>query len=461
MKNLIGVLAVKKIIVLLLVLALVSEQNPTQAQALPAVTRVAVAMGGVVERFMLRTGIAANDSRFSATLGALGSAANDAVFGAASTVGMVAAGIAGAPVWATVAVGLGVGALAFGAYKLLTANSSSGIGVALPGTDPALKTNKPVSPESGKDVICLPGQAACTPFNVPFPSDVQYRYRISGGAGAVVAIRNYGDLNNAVLNNSAWLSSGSGGPSTLSITGNTKTDTYMMANYRLSYSSGATVDKSEIATANPSFVATPWQPETVTAPFDQVLSQIPSSALTQPISNQTLADLTNAALQRAASKADYKGAPVSLTNPVTAKDVADWLAANPSAMPTGADLLSPLPNGTVSMPPASSNPGTTTPTTNVTIDLGPDPGIGAPTLEPTPTAQSILQPLLNLMPDLKRYAVPSHSSACPRPEINLPLFERTFKIEAHCEIAESMRTSIYSMMVAFWTISSLFIVLAA
>jgi len=460
MKFFFDILAVKKVIVLLLILTFVTEQQMAQAQALPAVTKVAVAMGGVVQRFMLRAGIAANDSRFASTIGAIGSAANDAVFGAASTVGMVAAGVAGAPVWATVAVGLGVGALAFGAYKLLTSSSKGGIGVVLPASDPALNTNLPVSPETGKDVVCLPGDSSCTPYSVQFPSDVQYRYRISGGGGAVVAIRNYGDLNAAVRNNAAWFC-GSLPSCSLAITGNTKTATSMTSTYGLTYGSGSTSVGSESATVNPSYVATPWQPQTVNAPLDQVVGQIPSSGLTQPLTNQTMADLVNTALQKAAAKPGYSGVPVSLTNPVTAQDVADWSAANPGSMPTGADLLSPLPNGTVSMPPATSNTGTTTSTTNVTVDLGPDPGIGAPTLEPTPTAQSILQPLLNLMPDLKQYSVPSHSGVCPTPEINLPLFQRTFKIEAHCEIAESMRTSIYSMMVAFWTISSLFIVLAA
>ncbi|PQP07990.1 hypothetical protein C5615_37025 [Burkholderia cepacia] len=71
----------------------------------------------------------------------------------------------------------------------------------------------------------------------------------------------------------------------------------------------------------------------------------------------------------------------------------------------------------------------------------------------------ILQPLLNLLPDLKTWAVPAHSSRCPEPSIDL--FGKTFKMTAHCDLAEQNRATITSLTLAAFAIAALFIVLAA
>jgi hypothetical protein len=53
------------------------------------------------------------------------------------------------------------------------------------------------------------------------------------------------------------------------------------------------------------------------------------------------------------------------------------------------------------------------------VNLGSDPGIGSPSLEATPTGAQILQPLTQLMPDLKNFQVPAHQAVCPKPSFDL------------------------------------------
>ena len=81
---------------------LFSSLTPVHAQALPS--RVAIAVGGVIERNLSRLGFAANDPRIAKTLSAVGVAANDSIFTVTSGVGMAVAGVAGAAATAGAAV---------------------------------------------------------------------------------------------------------------------------------------------------------------------------------------------------------------------------------------------------------------------------------------------------------------------------------------------------------------------
>ena len=124
-----------------------------------------------------------------------------------------------------------------------------------------------------------------------------------------------------------------------------------------------------------------------------------------------MADTINKAWQKAAMDPTYQGVPYSYSDPVTAADVSAWQASNPASYPTVQDLLSQAVNpatgsvpvtapGTGTVTPPVTNPGTGT-TVNVTLDLGPNPGIQTPGLEATPTGSQILAPLMNMMPGLK------------------------------------------------------------
>lgn len=208
------------------------------------------------------------------------------------------------------------------------------------------------------------------------------------------------------------------------------------------------------------------------------MSSLPDSERTKPVTSPLLADSISGLWKSA-----YDRNPSSVLPPqqVSPSDVSNFLAQNPSIQPMG-DNLSSSPgtftptsapsSPTATSPGASTNPGTggivgpgtTTPTTTPTTtnpkpDLGPDPGIGAPTLEATPTAAAILAPLLGLFPDLRSYVVPSHSAECPKPSIDL--WDRHLVLQEHCTVLEGVRPALYAIMAAVWLMVAVFIILAA
>lgn len=432
---------------------LFSSLTPVHAQALPS--RVAIAVGGVIERNLSRLGFAANDPRIAKTLSAVGVAANDSIFTVTSGVGMAVAGVAGLPVWATVAIGLGVGALAFGAYKLLTGNGSDGIGVVLPASDPVLATNKPVSTESGPaDVVCMPGDSSCTPSTTSFASDVPYRLR--DYYRGQHAVRNYGDasaLVNAELRaHPEYYCAGS--PCAV-----TSVAPAGQGILQVNYSNAAGTPYFYLS-ANPGYVFTEPTAQTINGKLDDVSSQLPSESMSVPIDPQSLADISNESLRRAAARSDYGGVPVSLNQPITAQDVIDWGNANPGKMPTVSDVLSPLRDGVV-MP---STNGSTSPSPNPSPNQppsSPSDSFSPPGMENIPTAAQILAPILGLLPDFRSYIMPPHSSTCPTPSVDI--FGKHVVLDAHCTLLDSpaVRQVLASVMAAVWTIVAIFIILAA
>lgn len=165
--------------------------------------------------------------------------------------------------------------------------------------------------------------------------------------------------------------------------------------------------------------------------LSQAIAAVPSSVQSQALDAGLLATMANKLWQQAAQIPGYQGLPYSMSNPITAADVSAWQAANPSLYPSVGDALSPvapaatagtaipvvpMPNTAVQTSPTttpSTNPATNPSTTvtvspqagpvtiDVTLNLGPDPGVQQPALEQTPTAQSILDPITSLLPGLK------------------------------------------------------------
>ena len=203
----------------------------------------------------------------------------------------------------------------------------------------------------------------------------------------------------------------------------------------------------------------------------QVSQEIPPAAQSQPIDPSLLASLINQQWQAAASQPGYQGLPWQASNPVTSADVSAWQAANPSLYPTVGDALAPIdagatvgnvgtvkvPDGSVGTAP-STNPGTN-PGTGNELNLGPDPGIGSPGLEATPTAQQIISPLTNVFPALKTFALPAHHSACPTGSFSA--FGKTFTVDAHCTIFSNNAAAIQAGFLVFWTVVAVLIILAA
>jgi hypothetical protein len=93
------------------------------------------------------------------------------------------------------------------------------------------------------------------------------------------------------------------------------------------------------------------------------------------------------------------------------------------------------------------------------VNLGPDPGIGAPSLESIPTASQILAPILGLMSDLRAWAVPAHTSQCPEPTFDL--WGTTYTISAQCELLEQYGTQITVAFEVAFAVAAVLIVLTA
>ncbi|WP_334018139.1 hypothetical protein [Burkholderia orbicola] len=247
---------------------------------------------------------------------------------------------------------------------------------------------------------------------------------------------------------------------------------------------------SVVSTSKSAWWANPAVFPLTSPDLGSLYQRINPGTLSEPLDAATLASITNNTWQQAAAQPGYDGLPYSPVQPVTASDVQPWIDANRNTAPTVGDLFSPAaaPGQTVVISPTVQpgqvqNPGTNTGTGNagtgtgtgpnvnvvntpnvnvtnkVSVDLGTDPTVGSPTLESIPTIAMILQPLLNLLPDLKAWVVPAHSSHCPEPSIDL--LSKTFKMTAHCDLAEQNRTTITSLSLAGFAIAALFIVLAA
>lgn len=122
----------------------------------------------------------------------------------------------------------------------------------------------------------------------------------------------------------------------------------------------------------------------------------------------------------------------------------------------------PLPaTNPTTFPDDDTNPQT--PGQGTQVDLGPDPNTPPPNLEATPTIEQIVGPLLNLMPDLRNFALPGHSSECPTAHLQWSLFGRTFDytMDTQCVLIEENRGLIQAAMMVVWTLCATFIVLRA
>lgn len=474
---------------------LMAWQGYAYASALGAAARFSTAIAGVVEQQLVRRGFAANDPRFQATLEAVGVVANDSIANVAATGGMAIAGVAGLPVWATVAVGLGVGALVYGAYKLMqlpdgtmavAANSmtdqevvtavanppapapdyATGPATGIPQVPPA--TGRPTTYKF-KTTICDPNSSYCQGLPV-LPSDVPFIWSVAGVyAYAIYTVNDY-------LNLLAWLVSidqVSGNCNPGALIGNCYIEWSSPPAYSTEYGykhfTGTGVYKyttksNGVVGSMP--IPYQWQIYNIqinsqyTLPpihgtLDSMIPTLPSDFLNAPLSPDSLAKISDKAFQLAAANPSYQGYPYSLYDPVAAPDVNKWTQTLANPLPTGQDSLSPI-TGPVAMP----NPYGAT-SAPPPVDLGPDPAIASPGLEATPTASQILSPVLNLMPDLKSFVVPSHTSVCPRPTATV--WGHTLALSGHCDLLDSpaVRDSLYAVMALVWTLVALFIVLRA
>lgn len=206
---------------------------------------------------------------------------------------------------------------------------------------------------------------------------------------------------------------------------------------------------------------------------------LPGHAKGMPTSPKTLADLIQDMWREAAAQPNYKGIAVPLNNPLTEAELEAQKVANPAAWPTLGDMTAPISsaavagqtqaavplpaNGTLlpSSPQYVPDPitGVTTSPSGSTapaLDLGPNPGIGAPPVPEAPTMAAIVDPLFNWFPGL---AIEVPNGDCPI--FNVTLFEVDHVMDAHCQLVEDHRAAFSVLFMLIWTIASAFIILRA
>ncbi|MDH6146084.1 MULTISPECIES: hypothetical protein [Paraburkholderia] len=206
-------------------------------------------------------------------------------------------------------------------------------------------------------------------------------------------------------------------------------------------------------------------PSPVTESVDQTVAGVPADDLSEPLNPALLAALVGALWSQAAEDDGYSGLPYPVNAPPTsgqAQDVETSLGGSAGAPSVGSvtsgsgTLTGANPSDPFSMPAGTTtgtgtgtgtSTGTGTGTTTATdpgsgaqVNLGPDPGIGAPSLESIPTAAQILAPLLGLMSDLKAWAVPAHTSQCPEPSFDL--WGTTYTFTTQCDLLEQYGSGI-------------------
>lgn len=209
-------------------------------------------------------------------------------------------------------------------------------------------------------------------------------------------------------------------------------------------------------------------------------NNLTASDLQQPVDYSTMALLINKLWKDASSQSGYQGIPYDASKPVTTQTVQSFAQENPSVYPTVSNLLSPI--GTVGSTAVTTGlaPSTTyninqpvvtatltnSPTTttlappSATTDLGVDPNIRFVAPE-TPTAQSILDPILNMLPGW-RGATFTSNGTCPKPVISFaPFMSLTVTMTSHCDLLEANRALIASIMSGVWLLIAALIVLGA
>ena len=411
-----------------------------------AISRVQKALSSLVVSKMASRGFAANDPRWSGTLsgtsGALGAAAAAAV--------TVSAGAATAPAWVTAGIALGMGyAVTLAADGLIKWIFGSDGTVSTPGTDSPYNMAGGYAPMlmyMGDHNSLYPSIAGACSARTGFSGVDSYgfNYVLSYTMvdGSCYAVTTYPNGSSSMAKISFGTTTGCAGIGLQAANGVCPASNF------------------------PKIGA-----QTYSNPSAAVAALSPAD-LAKPVDSSVIADLANDAWSKAAAVPGYAGLPYDAANPITPADVAAYQASNPSTYPTVGDVVLPqaAPSGGAAsapfvLPETAANGSTvapttpTNPSTEPVANLGPDPGIGLPTLEAPPTVAQILDPIFNLFPSIRSFTVPQHTATCPT--ATLSLFGKTQTFEAHCGILEGVRPLLTAIMAFVWGFVALRITLSA
>lgn len=373
----------KRTIVALTLLTLLSQQ-PAAAQALP-VANFAMnrAIAGVITRIAASRGFAANDARVIATLETI--SANSTALNVVSTAAGVGMSLAGAPVWLTILVGLGIGGMGtqliatLGAAEVAigqTYDGSVAVVSKLPQKNPVTLPPYPgveTSPTGeplferlrrlGAHVYrtsgCSPErtQVACHQF--PLAPSVSTGISVEYSEHAIrIPLNSIAELEEL---RTRW-EFGPGDPDpqlriieTFDADGEfTGFAERMWTNKHLFCRNAppSCLEKFEWVTlkldpdvfhiTRDAFQG--WnrvRKAKVYRDLDAAVADMNSNILKMPISPKTLAEIIDESWQQAAESANYVGLPYRDTEPVTEEEVEIWIKQNPRKVPYIGDVIEP------------------------------------------------------------------------------------------------------------------------
>ncbi|MBY4704678.1 hypothetical protein K6V18_06630 [Ralstonia insidiosa] len=358
------------------------------------------AEAAIITRVAVSRGFAANDPRIAATLSSMGQAST--ALNVVSTGAAVGLAFAGAPVWLTIAAGVGIlaagSALYAGSVSLSRSLDGKTISAQqpMPGlpayTGPAYQPSPP------------PAAAMQSPFDYGASTGMQvyrtgscmandsscagYPALPASGTSGLNFVRNYGplalvaasigavqafDLYEQQYNCNGGSTAGPSMPGACSgvqsvvvswqpnADGTTQT---LMESRTISRVQVNSDNTQQTVTQTSTQPAVWWTPGPGVAPISgsdlsQVYPQLTQASLKQPLDPSTLAQLTNQTWQRAAQQPGYQGLPYSVTQPISFQDVQPWALSDPSSVPTIGDLFTP-----------ATDPGVSTVTISPTIQPG-------------------------------------------------------------------------------------------
>ncbi|MGV2292084.1 virulence factor TspB C-terminal domain-related protein [Trinickia sp. YCB016] len=459
----------KWVLAIALLSLLVQQQRVAQAQAVPVLEEafsgtINEVIASAVESNLARRGItvAANDATMVATEQYIGNAVNNASYGSAALTAL--ASIAGAPVWLTVALGVGalaaVGAVSWGLYTLSQSSASSGktpdgspmpMALSLTPTTPDTTDSGSPAPAGSYTSYCDP-TVENTSCAIPLPPYLEYYVSGMQGATGVIGCVSASDCAQQVA--SFWVdyyraqgfsdASASWAPESAGSLDDTVT---------ISSASFGAVVRSSAPVSNPNYTP-PLQQESGT--LSAIQPDITSSMLTDPAPQQLLADMANQLWQDASLQPGYNGEPYSATDPITAQDV----ASAPETATWNDLLTAPAPVGTTAVPisptvtPGSSTSTGTNPASSPTGTSTPDSETNPCQIDPTasacqslgtaPTAPPI--PTSSASVTMSQWSIGPASGQCPSPiTVNVMGAPLVFDYSPLCSLASQLQPLVLAL----------------
>lgn len=487
--------------------ALVYVETEAQAQVAQLVRPfngyVNKAVASTLSKRLTALGFAANDPIYAATMTAAQTTLQGAV--AVGSVASTVAAIGTAPVWLSVALGLGAAYeiydFTMGSNKWKADAGSSSVAVSpkssagatvveIPApsldwsTPPAVMPYDFAAPGVGNSISYASDLPMCGTVNPTgnFPYGSPYlkgSYTVCGRsledlkAQAYLFYQNYmiRKLNYSTFSITSLSKSGvtsDGAVSTCPVNPLTCPQgvvyTYEDA-YTGSYLDSSSGISTAVASSNRLWVfANPYYVKPNTAiSLNDAAATLTNSDLSSRADPELLAAIANKIWQQAAQQPDYQGAPYDVNNPVTAQDVMNDIAAGLYPWPTVADLLTltvasgqTAPQLDPAAQPVEQPAGQ--PSTTV-VDLGPDPATPAPDLEAAPTGSTIVTQVMGLLPNLSAFTMPAHTSECSAPTFDF--YDHTYSFQSMCDLLEEQRSLLSVIFSAVWGVSALTLVLRA